>query len=52
MEPYTASISTIISDAESLVESKSKLVPSPAFEEIVSASIDGLDYIREWLLPW
>ncbi|KAF7026324.1 hypothetical protein CFC21_038439 [Triticum aestivum] len=47
VEPYTASISTIISEAESLVDRRSKLVPSPAFEEIVSASIDGLDYIRE-----
>lgn len=47
VEPYTESVSKIVANAKFLVERMTELVPSPAFQETVSAMIAALNYIIE-----
>lgn len=45
VEPYTGYIIDLFEDVKFFVDKETGLVPSQPFQEIVSASLDGLDFI-------
>lgn len=47
VEPYTAIISELFQNFESLINPRTNMIPSQSFEEIVSATMSALDYIRD-----